>query len=370
MAAMEVDTEGEGGTHAAVHPVSRQSFSWSFLVFEFALFFSSPSLTYPHLPLSYLFQLAIVHMSDQYTRVKTGGSKLTQSSAVSGLLFGTLDGDGVLQIVDADEVPLIVPTNSDNSKEDQETTMDLQIELHQAVFPRHRVVGWYRVSTEDEPTATDLQVTQQLVAKFPQQQPFVFLLLQVSTSSSSNNNNAKKESGSGGITEDLPISLYELQTSPSAVLLNLDDQHWNLETGDEERIAVERVMRERPKHTSGDEGSATSSEFLAQQTSIQHSVTSMMERIDFLIEFLQKIESGAVTSPDEALIRDCQALILSLGPLSAETKEVSGYQDAILVSHLAALAKTTSAVQSYTDKFRVLHDNRTSTLGKDMRRNF
>ena len=41
-------------------------------------------------------------------------------------------------------------------------------------------------------------------------------------------------------------------------------------------------------------------------------------------------------------------------------------QDALFLSHLAAVAKTVSAVQSYTDKFRLVHENRVTA--KEMRR--
>jgi hypothetical protein len=62
--------------------------------------------------------------------------------------------------------------------------------------------------------------------------------------------------------------------------------------------------------------------------------------------------------------------LYSLGPLGDTVGKVGSgdVHDAELLSHLAAVAKTLSAVQSYTDKFRLVHENR--TMSKEMRRAF
>ena len=92
--------------------------------------------------------LAVVHMSDQFTRISCGGSPLEKDAPVVGLLFGNKD-NGVLQIQDADDIPT-----------DTLDTTTLQVGLHRAVFPQHSVVGWYRVALDDEqPSPSDLQTT-------------------------------------------------------------------------------------------------------------------------------------------------------------------------------------------------------------------
>jgi hypothetical protein len=325
-------------------------------------------------------------MSDQYTRITCGGSPLDKTAPVVGLLFGTnVDsgrGDSVLQIKDADDIPT-----------DLSETSILQVELHRAVFPQHVVVGWYRVSKEEEPTPNDLLVTQQLQNHYQQQQvgggegettqmPLLFCLLQVQTTETETSKQQQEEDHHN-LSQELPINLYELHTTTTSTTTNttttilLGLNHWDLETSDPERIAVERVMREQPLEANH----AGTSTFATQSQSVQHSLCSMKDRIAFLVAFLKDVteqqqqQGSATMVVPHSLLRDVQGLIYSLGPLAMATRDCCGdggdddtQQDALLLSHLAAVAKTTSAVQSYTDKFRLLQENR--ALGKEMRRAF
>jgi hypothetical protein len=308
-------------------------------------------------------QLAIVHMSDQFTRVTTGGSPLEATAPVVGLLFGTFQ-DNKLQVNEADDIPTDISEVS-----------TLQVELHRAVFPQHSVVGWYRVSLQDdEPTPSDLAITQQLQAHYSssneqQQEPhFVFCLLQVSQ-------NDDKDSS------ELPINLYQVHTvDNTSILLGLNHQ-WELETYETERIAVERVVREQPQHhrqttesgkhkdsTTGEAASVSiHSPYVTHAQSVQHSLQSMKDRIQLLVAFLEETQRGTVP-PNYALLRDVQGLVYTLGPLAATTRQAPELEDALLLSHLAALAKTVAAVAAYTDKFRLVHENR--PMAKETRRAF
>ena len=287
-------------------------------------------------------------MSDQYTRVTCGGSPLDKNDPVVGLLFGEVL-DGILQIKDADDIPT-----------DRSEGSTLQVALHRAVFPQHSVVGWYRVSKddeEDEPTSQDLQVTQELLQHYAD--PMIFCLLQVQNNNNNNHSFKETTKGPNNTLQELPISLYELHSN-GAVFLGL--QHWQLETSEPERIAVERVMREEPLQQT------QKSSFLTKVQSMQNSLSNMKERIQILMEYLQNVQTGTLPS-NPTLSRDVQGIVDMLGPLSALTHEVPTDQEsAILLSHLAAIAKTTSTVQAYTDKFRLMHENR--SIGKEMRRAF
>jgi hypothetical protein len=93
----------------------------------------------------------------------------------------------------------------------------------------------------------------------------------------------------------------------------------------------------------------------------------MKERVQFLISFLEATQQGTIP-PDHSLLRQVQSLLYSLGPLGTAAATPGDEDDADRLAHLAAVAKTVSAVQSYTDKFRLMHENR--TMGKEMRRAF
>lgn len=285
-----------------------------------------------HLFFVFFLQLAIVHMSDQYTRISCGGSPLSKDAPVVGLLFGTRD-EGTLKIIDADDIPTEV---SDATKQ--------QIALHQAVFSQHAVVGWYRVSVDNQPTANDVHLTQTMKQHFAPNGRFVFSLLQV-----------KSES------EDLPLSLYELDTSSTSPVL-IATENWQLETSEPERIGVERVVREQTRSNQKDSEDSYSA-FGSQVTTIQQSLQCMNERLALLITYLEKTEKGEIPA-NPSLLRQVKALVCQLGPLMAKPPSE---QNPTLLSHMAVVAKTVCAVQSYTDKARSLYESRTTTAREPRR---
>jgi COP9 signalosome complex subunit 6 len=274
--------------------------------------------------------LAIVHMSDQYTRISCGGSPLNKDDPVVGLLFGTRS-NGAVEIIDADDIPTEV---SDATKQ--------QIALHQAVFPQHAVVGWYRVSVDNQPTAHDVQLTRNLKEHFAPDGRFLFSLLQVKSDS-----------------EALPLSLYELNTSKLNVLIGTEN--WQLETSEPERIGVERVVREQTRTKQKDE---SYSAFCTQVTSIQTSLQAMNQRLDVLITYLEKTNKGEIPL-NHALLRQVQGLVCQLGPITAKPLV---QENPALLSHMAVVAKTVQAVQSYTEKCRALYENRGSVGHREQRR--
>lgn len=304
-----------------------------------------------------IIQLALVHMSDQYTRITTGGSPLDKTAPVVGLLFGLHDGENgfFLQIRDADDIPVEI---SDVAK--------LQVDLHQAVFPQHNVVGWYRVSVEtDEPTLEDLSTTQTLSAHFaPNKEPFCFCLLQVqSITDGGDAMKTEETAATDTLNKDLPINLFELhQVENNSVLLGVSK--WELETSEPERIAVERVMKERPSEV--DDGSPSQNPYVLETKTIQTSLASMKDRVKVLATMLEEMQAGKVPF-DPVFARKVQGLVASLGPLSAQAQ--NGEDDDVqMIAHLAIVGKTLSSLQSYTDKFRVMHESR--TIANEMRRGF
>jgi len=273
---------------------------------------------------------------------------LDKNAAVIGLIYGFTDDQGVLQIQDADDIP---PEASEQTK--------LQVDLHKAVFPLHSVVGWYRVTLKDEePSPNDLETTMLLSQHFARSSSqFCFCLLEVQQDTI--------EDVTSSLDEVLPINLYTLrEVENQSILLGYDN--WNLETSDPERIAVERVMKERPMQM---EGSRASNSYMESSRSIKTSLDSMKDRINILITFLQSTQQGKIPL-NHRLLREVQVLVHSLGPIAqiAGSEAVSEASDADIMAHLAAVAKTVGTVQSYTEKFRLVHENR--NLNKEMRRAF
>jgi len=270
---------------------------------------------------------------------------LSTNAPVVGLLFGSSDDQKSLQIRDADDIPTEISAAT-----------QVQVDLHTAVFPQHSVVGWYRVSQSEEvPKSSDLNITRTLQQHYsPSSSAFCFCLLHVSKAMKPASNNPNV------IHKELPISLYSLHMVDGRPHL-MASSDWQLETSDPERIAVERVMKEPPPDA------PQTNAYTGQIKSMQHSMLNMRARIHLLVDFLEKTHKGVVP-PNHNLLRKVQGLLYSLGPLSSNLKLDESASDAKLMTHMAVVAKTVKAVESYTDKFRLVHESKLTE--KEVRRTF
>ena len=258
-------------------------------------------------------------MSDHYTRVTTGGSPLKKDAPVVGILFG--HGSA---IVDAEDIPLDDPTKA--------------VELHQAVFPQNVVVGCYRVTqTEGEPTADDIRQVQALQEAFggsSSSSSLYFGLLQVNPKDNGNINNSNQE-------ENLPLQLFTLQDN---VLVAVED--WHLTTAaTAERIAVERVLRDKPAQD--------------QENEINQAWMALDARLQQLMEYLPTTTTSASPTAEHLeLWRQVQGLLAQAHLLrtDAVSSSSSSSSNNLLPQKVAVLAKTVDAIAWYTDKFRLVHE--------------
>ena len=212
--------------------------------------------------------------------------------------------------------------------------------------------------------------------------------------------------------EQLPVSIYEslITKDQAAVFVNLE---FELETFEPERIAVENVFKaqrqvvtttaaaasaapDSNKDTSskipsveeakknpagalaalfkgkiasavaGDGGDAAPkqqqqpppppSELDAHFHTMQSSIESINDRISVLLDYLRGVESGTIPDPDYGLLRQVDALVRRLPLLqTGRSRGLPGefeaeYDNAVMLSYLAALTKTARAVRVATDK--------------------
>lgn len=324
--------------------------------------------------------LAIVHMSDQYTRISSGGSPLDTTAPVVGLLFGlsndpndTKNDAGVsdgafVQVLDADDIPV-----------DVSETTKLAIDLHKAVFPKHKVVGWYRVVSqavnEDiEPNADDLAITNLLKKHYAPSDSefFCFCLLKVQRGKKKSDQEMGEDemktddtSVADTLNKELPINLYKLHDLNENTKILLGLSNWQLETSPVERFSVERVMKERPYNEVGSEGgsSTNNNPYIIETKAMQHSLVSMRDRVRVLTNYLQDVKDGK-RDLDHGLLRKIQQIVYSLGPLSslvAATNE-GEEEDVEMLAHLAIVARTVNTIQSFTEKFRVMNESRNTAF--------
>jgi len=204
-----------------------------------------------------------------------------------------------------------------------------KINLHKAVFPMQRVLGWYRVG--DAPNEEDLKYTKQLQEQ--QKCSIAFCLMQAS--------------GTSWMEDELPVTIYELQSSDSVlVALSLE-----LGSTEPERIAIERVLSQK---------APTDNELDTSLKNLQDTLKALEERINILVDFLQRTHSGEIPL-NRTLLQQVQELVQQLPILSAKSNFDEEFakeqEDVVLMSYVATIAKTACAVKSYTEKFLLIYDN-------------
>jgi len=319
-----------------------------------------------------------------------------------------------------------------------------KIELYQKVFPRHQVVGWYRVHTANNnntsseamtdnsssslvdivPTEDDLRMNQEEMTQYCGEgvESPLFVLMNAASpqytgvSSSEDDTKPSSAAAAGSSLDDtLPLTVYETLVSEGGTAGGgsaFVNATFELETQEPERIAVERVFQTQMSNAAGSAaqqkekeelssaaaankdgnkqgGSGSNkrddnkkggfqstfargpSELEMQLDSLQSSIRSMNVRMAVLLEFLQKVEKGELP-PDNALLRSIDGLLQQLPLVLAALKEGSSsttttrtattqpplvefehdYTDTMLLSYLAAVAKTAKSVHVYSEKFR------------------
>jgi len=281
-----------------------------------------------------LHPLAIMSICDHYTRVSSGGSTLPSYSAVVGILFGTcssLTSDA--SIIDAVEIEFETGNNVASTL--VASSIIKKIELHAEVFPLQETVGWYRVG--DAVEASDIAVQSQL-ANYVANPLFVLV-------------RTKPKDGA----KEVPVSLYE---AVGEAFVAMD---FELAASEPERIAIEHVAKARRPANGGvgnDGGRALEEQLL----SVSSSIDSMRTRVNFLSDFLRKVE-GKEFQPDAKLLRKAIALVKvlpaipSVGGGTVLSEEFRReFDDTLVISYLSAITKTAVSLRIYSEKFKLINE--------------
>ncbi|KAF8514501.1 maintenance of mitochondrial structure and function-domain-containing protein [Gautieria morchelliformis] len=295
-----------------------------------------PSSTTSTLSLS-LHPLPILNISEHLTRQKL--QKRTKFPFVVGALLGTQNGREV-EIVNtfelaADERPDESESGSGSITVDREFLVS-RTQQYKQVFPSLELIGWYTVAPEPTPLHINLHEQFTEYTATP-----LLLLLQPSSQDS-------KE------TQGLPFKAYEptLEIRDRKSRAVFIEASYTVETGEAERIAVDWTAR------GGEGGSSLLSHLQTQRAAIK----MLHDRIQVLVSYVTSVISD-VYSPyrtlegkapnDHATLRSLSALLASL-PASEqpEFREEfdTEYADVQLTAYLAALTKSTNALNDLVDK--------------------
>eukprot|EP00029_Vermamoeba_vermiformis_P000889 TRINITY_DN11064_c0_g1_i1.p1 TRINITY_DN11064_c0_g1~~TRINITY_DN11064_c0_g1_i1.p1 ORF type:complete len:307 (-),score=117.14 TRINITY_DN11064_c0_g1_i1:104-1024(-) len=282
----------------------------------------------------FLHALVVINISDHFTRERVNNPK-TAKHRIFGALLGQQTGR-IVHVYNSFELictdvngQLIIDTEYLKTKKEQ----------FRKVFPDLEFLGWY--STGKEAQVSDLDIHKQLMEY--NESP-LFLLLDPVPS-------AEKR--------ELPIVVYEteLKVIKDEPTLRFAKVQYKIETGEAERIAVDHVARV---------GSAGSQSMLTSHLSSMHNAIKMLNiRIKSIVTYLEAVKAGKLPA-DQSVLRRLSSLVNLLPAIESanfNNEFLSEYNDALLVTYLASITKTSNSMNEMIDKFNITFDRHTRRRG-------
>jgi len=276
-----------------------------------------------------LHPMVIVNISDHFTREKNKNQGKNQR--VYGVLLGQQSGRTV-EISNSYEILI----NPDTKIIDNEF-LKKRLTQFQRVFSHDEILGWYATGKLEQ---FDMGIHQQMETF--NESPILLIL--------------DPETKPGA--QSLPIVLYEttikvVDDKPRAVFTKVV---YSIETTEAERIAVTHVANV----SSGGRSLLTS-----HLTTLQTAIKMLNLRIKIITRFVKDTKEGTIPR-DEGLLRSVNALCHLLPTIDTEKfKEDfnTEYNDALLITYLATITKTTNAINEMIDKFNIAYDRHTRRRG-------
>jgi len=276
-----------------------------------------------------LHPMVIVNLSDHFTREKVKAGK---SVRIYGILLGQQSGRKV-EISNSYEI-LVDP----ETKSIDHEFLKKRLSQFQRVFQHDEILGWYATGGKAE--NFDIVIHQQIETY--NESP-LFLLLDPDTKPG---------------TQTLPIFLLEttvkvVDEKPKIVFTKVS---YSIETTEAERIAVDHVANV----STGGRSMLTS-----HLSTLQSAIKMLNMRVKIITRFVQETKAGKIPR-DEGLLRSINALCHLLPAIDTDKfKEdfLTEYNDALLVTYLATITKTSNAINEMIEKFNITYDRHTRRRG-------
>jgi len=280
--------------------------------------------------------LVVLHIADHFTREKLQNSK----ERVIGALMGEQHGR-VVNVVDAFEIAFTKADKDKDSKSESKDdnpspvsipkdALDTDLKLFKEAYPQYEMLGWYGTGAK-----LDLSVDPH-IHKFMRdynERPLMLLF------DSKPDENAK----------ELPVTVYEevVHITSEKMTKEFVSTAFKIESEEAERVTA--VHCAKVASSSGESGSQVSSHY----TTLAKAITNLNVRIKAIQSYLKDVSASKVEM-DHRVLRAIKGMCNRLPTMSSlDFKEdlISEYNDALLVTYLAAVTKSTSMANEVVDKF-------------------
>jgi COP9 signalosome complex subunit 6 len=269
--------------------------------------------------------LVCVNISDHYTRAKFKNAK----PRVYGMLLGKQAGRKV-ELFNSSELIL------NEEKIIDAEYMKSRLEQYNRVFEGNSILGWYAASVTGIDNEGDMALHRQMEEFVDSKNPY-FLYLNPAAESS----------------RDLPLSLMEatVKITTTGRVVSFTKVPFGIETTEIERIGVDTVASVTK---------SGASPLASHLSTLQSAVKMLNSRVMIIKKYLEAVKSGALPA-DHALLRDISSLCQQLPAI--QTNEFKhdflvDYNDALLITYLAAVTKTTNGINEMMEKFNATYDAR------------
>jgi len=268
--------------------------------------------------------LVVVNISDHFTRERCVNSK---NPRVFGVLLGQQEGRHV-EISNSFEMLLV---DGQIDPEFMKTRQDQFFRVYEK--ESCEILGWY--STGTNVMDGDIHIHEQLETY--NESPLYLLL--------NNEKNEKRQEG------EVAISVMEsaVRIVDGKPVTTFSKLKYSIATTEIERIAVDRVAQD----TAG-----VISQFAAHAGTLQQSIKMLHVRISVVKNYLEAVKAGKLPV-DQGLLRDVNAVCQQLPAIeSGEFNEAffTEYNDALLLTYMAAITKASSATNEMLEKFNATQD--------------
>jgi len=278
-----------------------------------------------------LHPLVLVNISDHWTRWKVQNN--VDNPRVIGALVGIQSGRNV-EIFNSFE---LVYNMVDGSIVIDQRFLAQKQEQFKKVFTSYDFLGLY--TTGEKASATDIEIHKQITEL--NESPLYLLLDPIACSRADR--------------KELPISIFEselhiVNEKPTLLFVKVP---YKIETGEAERISVDHVAHITPSGVSS--GSALTAHLLG----VHNAISMLSVRIRILLRFLQAVKRGEAPF-DHGLLRRVASLCNQL-PATTESATfkhdfMNEYNDALMITYLAAITKGSNCLNELIDKFNAVND--------------
>jgi len=274
--------------------------------------------------------LVILHIADHYTRLQTQHG----ITRVVGALMGEQSGR-VVNVVDAFEMAFATPDPEKKESKDTVTiakdSLDTDMKLFKEAYPRYECLGWYGTGAK-----IDLNADTQ-IHRFMQQynERPLFLLF---------------DSKIDEKARDLPVLVYEevVHVSGDKITQEFLPTAFKIESEEAERVTAVHCAK---VITDVESGSVVSSHY----STLIKAINNLNARIRTIHNFLKDVSQGKI-EVDHKILRQIKGMCNRLPTMSStDFKEdlIGEYNEALLVTYLATVTKSTNMVNEVVDKFNV-----------------